>query len=72
VDEFLIGSAFVRKDEMDLFENALHDGYDGLNQMEREFAQALDATGLRWFRNPSRSGYNIPLISLGRIRKFLP
>jgi len=72
VDEFPIGSAFVREDEMDLFENALHEGYDGLNQMEREFAQALDATGLRWFRNPSRSGYNIPLISLGRTRNFFP
>jgi type III restriction enzyme len=72
VDEFPVGSAFVREDEMDLFENALHDGYDGLNQLEREFAQALDTTGMRWFRNPSRSGYKIPLISVGRTRNFYP
>jgi type III restriction enzyme len=71
-DEFLVGSAFVREDEMDVFENALHEGYDGLNQLEREFAYALDATGLRWFRNPSRSGYNIPLITVGRTRNFYP
>ena len=36
------------------------------------FARAIDKTGLTWYRNPSRSGYNIPLISVGPTRNFYP
>ncbi len=35
-------------------------------------ARALDRTGLRWARNPSRSGFGIPLISIGPTDTFYP
>jgi len=72
VDEYVVGPALVRRDEMETFDNALHEGYSGLNDMEIPFARAIDATGLTWSRNPSRSGYNIPLISVGPTRNFYP
>jgi type III restriction enzyme len=73
VDEYEVGSALVRKDELEPFGNALHEGYSGLNKsLELPFARAIDKTGLTWYRNPSRSGYNIPLISVGPTRNFYP
>lgn len=73
VDEYVVGPALVRRDEMEAFTNALHDGYSGLNEtLELPFARAIDATGLTWYRNPSKSGYNIPLISVGPTRNFYP
>jgi type III restriction enzyme len=73
VDEYEVGPTLVRKDEWETFSNALHEGYSGLNEsLELPFARAIDNTGLTWFRNPSRSGYNIPLISVGPTRNFYP
>ncbi len=72
VDEYVVGPVLVRRDEMEPFTNALHEGYSGLNDLERDFAHAIDKIGLAWCRNPSRSGYNIPLISLGPTRNFYP
>lgn len=54
------------------FRNALHEAYSGLNQLELEFAQELDRTQYTWCRNPARSGFEIPLTSLGQSRKFFP
>lgn len=49
------------------------EGYAGLNPThERPFADAIDKTGLTWARNPSRSGYGIPLISVGPTSNFYP
>lgn len=72
VDPYTVGPILARKDDLELFHNALHDGYDGLNALEREFARALDATGLDWCRNPSQTGYGIPLITLGATTTFYP
>lgn len=73
VDEYIVGSTLIRQDEMEKFQNALHEGYSGLNKtLELPFARAIDKTGLTWYRNPSRSGYNIPLISVGPTRNFYP
>lgn len=73
VDEYEVGPALVRMDAMEPFTNALHEGYSGLNEsLELPFARAIDKTGLTWCRNPSRSGYNIPLISVGPTRNFYP
>jgi type III restriction enzyme len=72
VDEYEVGPALVRKDEWETFNNALHEGYSGFNDLESRFARAIDKTGLTWYRNPSRSGYNIPLISVGPTRNFYP
>ncbi|MDJ0454087.1 DEAD/DEAH box helicase family protein [Gordonia amicalis] len=69
---YQIGSTLVRKSSMETFQNALHDGYDGLNPFELNFARALDATRLPWARNRSQTGYKIPLISLGSTVWFFP
>jgi len=50
----------------------VHDGYDGLNGDERNFAHALDRTKLTWCRNPSRTGYAIPLVEPGKTENFYP
>ncbi len=73
IDQYVVGAALVRREEMEPFSNALHEGYSGLNEsLELPFARAIDKTGHKWYRNPSRSGYNIPLISVGPTRNFYP
>lgn len=67
-----VGSTLVRPSTIERFDNALHEGYDGLNPFELKFARALDVTGLLWSRNPSQTGYKIPLISLGHTVWFFP
>lgn len=67
-----IGSTLVRRGSMTTFKNALHEGYDDLNQFELRFARALDETGLPWARNRSQTGYKIPLVSLGPTVWFFP
>lgn len=69
---FAIGSTLVRRSAMETFKNALHEGYDGLNDLERRFARALDETGLAWARNRSQTGYKIPLVTLGQTVWFFP
>ena len=72
LDPYEVGPALVRIDEQVSFENALHEGYSGLNPLELQFAKALDRTGLDWCRNPSRSGYGIPLITVGPTSNYYP
>ncbi|MGI4789341.1 MAG: DEAD/DEAH box helicase family protein [Janthinobacterium lividum] len=47
------------------YKNAVHAEYNGLNAFEVQVAEALDATGLTWCRNPSQTGYNIPIAEFG-------
>jgi type III restriction enzyme len=67
-----IGSTLVRASSMETFTNSVHDGYDGLNELELKFARALDKTGLIWARNRSQTGYKIPLVTLGQTVWFFP
>ena len=69
---YVIGDALVRIGEMETFQNAIHEGYDGLNDLELDFARALDKTGLPWARNRSQTGYRIPLVTLGPTVWFFP
>lgn len=69
---YIVGPILVRESEIERFDNALHTGYEGLNGPEKSFARALDKTGLTWTRNPPRSGYGIPLISIGDTENFYP
>lgn len=74
-DGYTVGSVLVRKDDLTKFDNALHAGYSGLNEtLELPFAEAIDKIGVAWCRNPasSKSGYTIPLISVGATRNFYP
>ena len=72
LDPYEVGPVLQRAGDVVLFENSAHDGYADLNKLELSFAKALDATGHDWCRNPSRSGYGIPLITLGATRTFYP
>jgi hypothetical protein len=47
------------------FSNALHEEYNGLNPFEVQIAEALDKLGLEWCRNPSNTGYGIPIPEIG-------
>lgn len=69
---YRVGPCLVRPDDLKTFTNSLHEGYSDLNAEELACAQELDTTGLPWCRNPARSGYGIPLITIGRTRTFYP
>lgn len=47
------------------YNNAVHAEYNGLNAFEVQVAEALDATGRTWCRNPSQTGYGIPIAEFG-------
>ena len=69
---YQIGPVLVRPDELIRFQHSVHEGYSDLKPEELAFARALDETGNAWCRNPSKSGYGIPLITPGRTRTFYP
>jgi type III restriction enzyme len=70
---YVVGPLLQQEEDVDTFVNALHHGYAGLNPDERNFAQALDRVKkLVWCRNPSRTGYGIPLVEPGKTEKFYP
>jgi len=71
-DPYLVESIFVDEGQLTIFENAIHEGYSGLNELEKEFAVALDRTKKPWCRNPSQGGYEIPLLDNGITRTFNP
>lgn len=48
-----------------VFDNALHKEYNGLNPFETQLAEALDTLGMEWCRNPSKTGYGIPIAEIG-------
>ncbi len=47
------------------FNNGLHSEYNGLNPFEVQIAEALDTLGAEWCRNPSKTGYGIPIPEIG-------
>lgn len=72
-DADYVAGDYLARETVEPFVNALHDGYDRLNRsLELPFAKALDQLGSRWARNPSQSGYSIPLILLGGNQRFFP
>jgi type III restriction enzyme len=54
------------------FSNGVYEKYSGFNKLEKSFADALDKTGNKWHRNPSRGGFQIPLLSEGNTTSFSP
>lgn len=70
---------FLGSGAAESFRNAAHAGYPlgnpWLNDLERDFARALDAAGGTWARNPSfgEGGYAIPLPKrVGNSQRFFP
>lgn len=56
----------------DTFIHSIHPSYSGLNELERQCAQALDNLGWPWCRNPENGGYALPLLEPGTSRRFFP
>ena len=71
-DPYVVDSVFIDETKLMKFSNALHEGYSGLNELEKAFAIALDKTKKVWCRNPSQGGYEIPLLDRGSTRTFNP
>lgn len=69
---FVVGPLLQYEPNVVRFEHSIHDGYDGLNTVETQFAEALDRAKLPWCRNPSRIGYGIPLVKPGKTENFYP
>lgn len=69
---YVVSDIQQRRADVILFAHSVHEGYDTLNSFERACAAELDSVGLPWCRNPSLSGYSIPLITPGRTQNFYP
>ncbi len=70
---YVVGEVLVDPSAAQEFAHALHEAYSGLNKtLELPFAKELDALRLPWCRNPSRSGFGIPLLSPGQSQAFYP
>ena len=67
-----VTDVLVVRDQMTLFKNAVHEGYSGLNDFEKSYAEALDKTKRVWSRNPSRGFFEIPLLDKGATKNFNP
>jgi type III restriction enzyme len=67
---YVVDGVSVDSGGKEVFTNAIHAAYSGLNNLEKEFARGIDQTGNLWCRNPV-SGYGIPLLG-GNMRHFYP
>jgi len=72
IDHYSVGPILSQPDQLIRYRYSLHEGYDGLNSLEQRFAAQLDKARLAWCRNPSQSGYGVPLITIGTTRTFYP
>jgi len=69
---YTVGSTLVQPDDLVAYKNAAHEGYAGLNSLERAFAEEIDEADITWCRNPPRSGFGIDLITVGPTQNFYP
>jgi type III restriction enzyme len=72
VDGYEVGPILVRPETLVPYQHSLHEGYEGLNGFEEDFAKVLDKAAMTWCRNQPRSGYGIPLITIGTTSNFYP
>jgi type III restriction enzyme len=72
VDPQEVPDVTVNPADMIQYRHAVHEGYSGLNELEKPFAAALDKTKYTWFRNPSRGFFEIPLLDKGGTKNFNP
>jgi type III restriction enzyme len=69
---YVVESVLVDEAHLEPFKYAVHEGYSGLNGLEKAFAKGLDKSKKVWCRNPSQGGYEIPLLDRGTTRTFNP
>jgi len=73
LNPYVVGSVLADPSTADGFKNSLHKRYSGLNKgLELPFASELDSLKVTWCRNPSQSGFGIPLLSPGQSKTFFP
>lgn len=73
LNPYVVGDVLVDPSNEVKFSNALHGAYSGLNKtLELPFVEELDRLNVTWCRNPSQSGYPIPLLSPGQSKNFFP
>lgn len=71
-DPYRVGPILVNPKAILKFQHSIHEGYSDLNDLEREFASALDKIKKPWCRNPSQGGFEIPLLDRGNTKNFRP
>lgn len=69
---YSVSSIIINPNKLEIFNNALHDGYSDLNTLELAFARAIDDLGYPWVRNPEHGGFSIPLLESEGSRRFFP
>lgn len=69
---YKIDKIAVDEGKLERFKHSIHEGYSDLNAFELDFAKALDKTKYVWCRNPSQSGFGIPLLDAGNTQTFYP
>jgi type III restriction enzyme len=74
VNPFEVGPVQVTPGAERVFRFSVHNAYDNedFNPFELSFAEALDRKKVLWCRNPSRSGYGVPLPNPGKSLTFFP
>jgi type III restriction enzyme len=69
---YCVGPVVVNPENVRNFVHSIHEGYSDISQSEIPFAEAIDALGLPWARNPSNGGFSIPLLMTGGAFNFFP
>lgn len=62
----------VNINEMIKFNNGVHEGYSGFNDLEKRFAVQLDQFEFPWFRNKDVGFFSIPLLGINDTDNFNP
>lgn len=69
---YTVDHSQIDESKMQKFKYALHEGYSDLNNLEKDFAEAIDKTKRVWCRNPVHGGFSIPLLDKGKTKRFCP
>jgi type III restriction enzyme len=69
---YVVGPVIVDPEKLQSFKNSIHAGYSDISPSETPYAEAIDALGLPWVRNPANGGFSIPLLKPGGTFNFYP
>ena len=69
---YTVGPVVVNPKSTTTFANSLHESYSDISPSEMIYAEAIDATGCLWARNPANGGFSIPILQIGGGYNFFP
>ena len=69
---YIVENVPIDESKLQKFKYSLHEGYSDLNNLEKDFAEAIDKTKRVWCRNPVHGGFSIPLLDRGKTKTFCP